>query len=119
MPGVLARQDILIINKPRNLQTQYSLPTKLAGYLSSGTPVLSTDVTDIAQIIKDGESGYIVPPNDPEAMYAKLCYIIDHPEERIRVGLAGQKVARETLNWQKFAPALQWIMFPDSKHLTR
>lgn len=43
-------------------------PNAVMEGLAHGVPVVSTDVGDVRHLVKDGESGWIVPPSDPEAL---------------------------------------------------
>jgi glycosyltransferase involved in cell wall biosynthesis len=47
-----------------------------------GTPVVSTAVGGIPELIADGESGLLVPPNDPGALAAALEDVLKSPDLR-------------------------------------
>ena len=59
--------------------------------MAAGTAVLATDGGAIPEIVQDGVSGRLVPPNDVPAMAEGIAYAIEHPEAR--AGWA--KMARE------------------------
>ena len=73
----LNQQQLLVIPRGYTKQNHYGFSTKLSDYLNHGKPILITDVSDNKLFIKDGENGFIVPPNDSEKMYFKMAYIID------------------------------------------
>ncbi|MFC1824175.1 glycosyltransferase family 4 protein [Thermodesulfobacteriota bacterium] len=54
-------------------------------------PVIGTNVGGIPEQISDGETGFIVPKNDPEALAEKLQILIDTPSLRKKMGEAGQR----------------------------
>jgi glycosyltransferase involved in cell wall biosynthesis len=62
------------------------LPTTLLEAMALGTPCVSTDVTGIPEILQDGETGLVVPQNDPEALASALGRLLGDPE--LRVALA-------------------------------
>jgi len=47
--------------------------------LACGTPVVATDVGDLRNIIREGESGYIIPDNSPEKLAAAVSMVFDGP----------------------------------------
>ena len=77
----LNQQQLLIIPRGYTLQNHYGFSTKLSDYLNHGKPILITDVSDNKVFIKDGENGFIVPPDDNEKMFEKLDYIIRSYED--------------------------------------
>ena len=56
-----------------------------------GLPVLSTGHADIPEVVKDGESGFLVPEKDVAALSEKLEYLIQHPEIWEAMGEKGKK----------------------------
>lgn len=55
--------------------------------MSCGLPVVSFDCPyGPRDIITDGEDGYLVQPGDCETFTDKICYLIEHPEERKKMG---------------------------------
>ena len=57
------------------------------------------------EIIKDGENGFLIPYDDDALFIEKLTYLMEHPEERERMGTAAKKsVAR----YDKFQIMSQW-----------
>ena len=62
------------------------LPMVLSEAGAAGLPAISTSVAAIGEITRDGETGFIVPPGDVEALAAALQRLIDNPELRMRMG---------------------------------
>ena len=48
--------------------------------MACGTPVLATPVGAIPDIIKDGETGFIMEDNSPECLAANIIRALNHPE---------------------------------------
>jgi D-inositol-3-phosphate glycosyltransferase len=46
--------------------------------MACGTPVIGSNVGGIKYSVKNGETGYLVPPKDPQALAAKLDYLLNH-----------------------------------------
>ncbi|HEX4773173.1 MAG TPA: glycosyltransferase family 4 protein [Bryobacteraceae bacterium] len=65
--------------------------------MASGLPVIVTSSTGSAQLIRDGENGYVVPARDPDAIRERLLYLAEHPAVLRRMGAAArQTIERET-----------------------
>jgi colanic acid/amylovoran biosynthesis glycosyltransferase len=64
------------------------LPTALLEAMALGTPCVSTDVTGIPEVLRDGETGLMVPQRDPAALADAIERLLADPE--LRVGLAGR-----------------------------
>lgn len=65
------------------------------------TPVVCTNVASMPEIVEDGVSGFVVPPNDPLALREKLVWLREHPEEARRMGSAGRRRVLERFNWDQ------------------
>jgi glycosyltransferase involved in cell wall biosynthesis len=64
------------------------LPTVLLEAMALGTPCVSTDVTGIPEVLRDGETGLMVPQRDPAALADAIERLLADPELRVR--LAGR-----------------------------
>jgi colanic acid/amylovoran biosynthesis glycosyltransferase len=69
---------------------QEGIPVVLIEALSQGLPVLSTRHSGIPELVQDGESGFLVPERDADALAEKLEYLIEHPEIWPEMGRAGR-----------------------------
>lgn len=76
IPGILNKQDILVLTRPDNLQTRFGFSTKLAEYMASGTVVLTTDISDNLLYINDEKNGFIAESYLAEKVAEKLFDIL-------------------------------------------
>ncbi|MGI8908755.1 MAG: glycosyltransferase family 4 protein [Candidatus Sumerlaeaceae bacterium] len=49
-------------------------------YMASGLPIVATAVGCIPEVLRDGETGLVVPPDDPDAMAGAISRILDSTE---------------------------------------
>lgn len=62
------------------------LPMVLSEAGAARLPLVSTDVGAIGEIVRPGETGFLVPVSQPEALAATLEQLIDQPDLRRRLG---------------------------------
>jgi glycosyltransferase involved in cell wall biosynthesis len=62
-----------------------NFPHSLIEGLAVGTPVISTDVGGVGEIVTDGLNGLLVPPDDPEALAAAIRRFFADEELRARL----------------------------------
>ena len=74
--------------------------------MTQGVPCIGTNLNAMPEIIQDGETGYIVPVHDPEALAAAILRYYKDPSNRQRMGRAGQQRVVETYTWEKVAATM-------------
>jgi glycosyltransferase involved in cell wall biosynthesis len=62
------------------------LPNVVLEAMSSGRPVVASDVGAVASAVVDGRTGVLVPPGDAEALAGALEFLADQPDVRERLG---------------------------------
>jgi glycosyltransferase involved in cell wall biosynthesis len=67
-----------------------NLPHAAVEALAVGTPVVSTAVGGVPEVVHDGENGLLVPPGDPAALAAALRSVLDDDALRARLAAAAQ-----------------------------
>lgn len=63
--------------------------------LSSGTPVVMTDVGCAGELVIDGKTGLVVTVGDEEALADAISWVLTHPKEARRLGNAGREAAEK------------------------
>ncbi len=71
------------------------LPNVLMEAQSQGLACVSTALAAISELIVDGETGVLVPPDDEESLAAALAELMADPDLRARLGAAGHRRVRE------------------------
>ncbi len=67
--------------------------------MACGTPAICTDVASMPEVVADGTTGFVVPPNDPPSLRAKLTWLRDHPTEVNQLGQAARQRVLDVFTW--------------------
>jgi len=70
--------------------------------MACGTPVIASQVGGLAYLVRDGETGYTIPDNDPEALCEKLTLLLGNPDLRSTMGLRAVTHAQDYA-WERIA----------------
>src|SRR5262249_16806732 len=104
----LAACDILI--SPHGRQADggefFGSPTKLYEYMASGRPIVASAVGQIADVLEDGRTALLVPPDDPAALATAIARLIDHVSLRARLGAPARDRAVRCHTWHQHAERL-------------
>ena len=68
--------------------------------MACGTPAVCTDVASMPEVVVDQQTGFVVPPNDPSALRARLAFLRDNSESAAEMGRAGRKRVLTHFNWR-------------------
>ncbi|MGQ9661286.1 MAG: glycosyltransferase family 4 protein [Kiritimatiellia bacterium] len=74
------------------------LPNALLEAFALETPVIVTDASAAAEVVRDGWNGFVVPAGNPEALAEKIEAVLHDPNLRARMGRAGREVIRREFN---------------------
>jgi glycosyltransferase involved in cell wall biosynthesis len=67
-------------------------------YMVMSKPVIATDCDGSRELVREGETGFLVPPGDDVALAERIEYLLDHPAEAERMGEAGRKHIEENFS---------------------
>jgi glycosyltransferase involved in cell wall biosynthesis len=67
--------------------------------MACGTPAICTEVASMPEIVENGCSGFIVPPNDPSAICSRIAWLREHPEEAAEMGRAARRRVLDKFTW--------------------
>lgn len=68
-----------------------------------GKPVIGCLAGGMPEIISDGENGLLIPPNDAKALANALNWMLEHDDERIRMGQSGLRIFESRFTAPKMA----------------
>jgi glycosyltransferase involved in cell wall biosynthesis len=96
IPEVMAALDVLVLPSIRSEAASQVIPQALA----VGTPVVATDVGGSGELVRDGETGRLVPPGDAAALAAAIVQTLRERERARAMATRGQSLvqARHSLD---------------------
>ena len=104
---IRAYRSAMCVVLPSVYRTLYGLETKVPELLGQtllegmacGAPAVCTQVASMPEVVEDGKTGFVVPPNDPQALREKLVWLAEHPEQASLMGEAGRRRVCELFTW--------------------
>jgi glycosyltransferase involved in cell wall biosynthesis len=72
--------------------------------LAAGQPIVATAVGGNLEVVSEGENGFLVPPDDPEALATRMLTLLKDPALRATMGQVSSALARR-YDWQVILPA--------------
>ena len=87
IPQTLAVSDVFVLSTTDG----EGLPITILEAMSSGLPVVASDVTGVSEEVVHGETGLVVPPKDPLALSRELVDLLTAREEARAMGKRGRE----------------------------
>lgn len=79
------------------------VPVSLMEAMATGLPVVTTQIAGISELVKDGESGYLVMPSNAEQIAQKILHLYAEPQIRQSFGKAGRQFVEQEFSLTKEA----------------
>lgn len=93
--------DILVLPRPNHLSTQIAAPTKFAEYTAMAKPILTTDVGDAADFVKQYNCGIVIKNTETTNMIEGIMDFKDFSNnELIALGNNSRRLAENEFNWE-------------------
>ena len=90
MPGLCDQADVFV-----NSSVVDNQPVSVLEAFAAGLPAVSTGAGDIAAMVRDGETGLLVPPGDPAAMAKAVATLLEDPERARRMARHARREAEK------------------------
>lgn len=100
-PAHLAACDVLVAPHVPNADGSpfFGSPTKLFEYMAMGKGIVASDLDQLGEVLRDGESGLLVTPKDPAALAEATRRLLDDPPLAARLGAAARAAAVGRHSW--------------------
>lgn len=104
VPALLRRHDIFVM--PSRWE---EFGVAAAEAASCGLPVIATRVGGIPEIVQDGITGLLVPPDDPHALAAAISRLAGDPQLRRQLGMAGRERIQKLYEWNECVARMECV----------
>jgi glycosyltransferase involved in cell wall biosynthesis len=71
--------------------------------MASGTPVVASRIGGLAEVVVDGETGFLVPPGDTEALGDRLARLVSDRRLAARLGANARDLVVQRFTWRACA----------------
>lgn len=113
--GQVSRDDVTMYRRAADI---FIAPSRSEGLgnaflsaLASRLPLITTGVGGIADYAIDGETAWIIPPNDPQALAATVQKVLAHPDEARAITARARRMVEERYDWDHIARDMRARVF--------
>ena len=94
LPDIFAASDVVVLPSVREQFGQV-----LVEGMACGLPAIAVAAHGPSEIVEDGQTGWLVPPDDEDALAAALVMAVNDTHERRRRGAAAYAAVRTRYGW--------------------
>jgi len=101
-PRLLAACDLYLSPHVPNVDGSrfFGSPTKLFEYMALGKAIVASDLEQIGQVLRDGETALLTAPGNVAALVAATTRLVDDEPLRLRLGAAAREAALAKHTWE-------------------
>lgn len=108
-----ARRDVPVILKAMDLFVLPSMwegfPVALLEAMASGLPVVAASVGGVGEVVKDGETGFLVQPKDEESLGRRIISLLEDEEKSLEFGANGKRLVEGKFSSVSMVKHLEYI----------
>jgi glycosyltransferase involved in cell wall biosynthesis len=104
VPARLAEADIFVL--PSRSE---AFPNAVLEAMASGLPVVTTGVGGMLELVRDGRSGFLVPPGDVNALVDRLSLLMSDAALGARLGAAARADAQSRYSFEQMVTAFDAV----------
>jgi glycosyltransferase involved in cell wall biosynthesis len=79
------------------------MPNVVLEAMASGLPIVATAIAGSEELVRDGENGRLVPPENAEAMTKAIAELLGDAEKRRTMGAASRRRIEQEYTWTRVA----------------
>ncbi len=100
VPELLAVADVVTIPYPKLPAELWFSPLKLYEYMAAGKAIVASKDGQIADVLIDEVNGRLVEPGNVTELAQAIIHLLQHPEDRERLGYSARQQAVARHSWQ-------------------
>jgi glycosyltransferase involved in cell wall biosynthesis len=102
IPAWIATMDIVTAPYDDS-ENHYFSPLKLFEYMAAGKPIVAAGIGQIADVIRDGDTGLLYRPGDDASLARTINRLLDDPLAATALGHAARLEAQARYSWERNA----------------
>jgi glycosyltransferase involved in cell wall biosynthesis len=107
LPSAFARAAVAIYPFDDTLVNRAKCPVKLLDLLAAGVPVAAEQVGEIGEVIRHGETGWLVEPGDVQGLAEAVACLLEDAPLRERLGRAAARHVRASRSWDRLVEVVE------------
>jgi glycosyltransferase involved in cell wall biosynthesis len=96
--NVLFKSDVLCMTRSNSKFANAGFPHKIAEYLSTGIPVICSDVSDIKYYLENKKDAMIISPDNVNELIEAMEFLYLNKERANNIGQNGKSIAKTFFN---------------------
>lgn len=102
---LFAQADLFVLPTRADLS-----PNVVLEAMATGIPVVATRVGAISEMVRDGETGFLVRPNDGAALAERIETVLSDPDRRRQMGSCARRIAERAFSAGVNVPRILVLM---------
>lgn len=91
-------------------QSKARMPTKIAEYLMTKIPVITSGVGEIPYYLHNKENAYVCPPENVDCFAQAIAFVLENPAQARQVGMNGYYTAKKCFDIRQYAIQLSYFI---------
>ena len=87
-------------------QSRARMPTKIAEYLMTGCPVITSAIGEVTCFLENAKNAYLCPPEDIRSFADTILHVLTHREDSDLVGKSGRVLAQQAFVYKNYTKRL-------------
>jgi len=104
LPPIYSRADVFVL--PSLVE---GFPLTALEAMACGLPVIVSEHTFAADVVREGIDGFITPIRDDQAIADRLRFLYEHPDRRELMATAARQRA-EQFSWQRYGERILTVL---------
>jgi len=101
VPGRLAQAAVFTLPSESE-----AFPNAVLEAMACGLPVVASEVGGIREVVQHGQTGYLVPPRNPEALADRLCELLTQPALADSWGAHGRQLVEARYSFERMVNSI-------------